>query len=414
MQIPKNVMQIGQIDPNTKVYIEDYVNTFLERNRKAETYLVFGKKDERNGIPYYLIYGVEKKSDWDRGSYPYFKKYERLGTIEGAAGQRVFKPTRGTSLPLGGYFIFYEQNEDMQAYMITVKERDSIPGTEEKEEVMEAVKTRREMRQKEIRETGGTKTEDVKLWRFKRTEAQTEPKKEAAKKESTKPPVRQTARADRQKRERVRKEKVRESRDPKRSWSVPELCRAGSLLLLLLLVVLGLTSVNRYPDMKAVVRMFSDAASTLREKGRAAWGESTEKEELFVIEETGTVTDTAPEEQKEDTLLLSEDENGQITWTIGQAGDQETAAEEAVQTEETEPEKPTETENGELEEESAETEIPAQAIARPTIYIVKKGDNLRAISRKFYGSISMVDEICRINEIENPNHIQPGQNILLP
>ena len=79
-----------------------------------------------------------------------------------------------------------------------------------------------------------------------------------------------------------------------------------------------------------------------------------------------------------------------------------------------EPEKPTETENGELEEESAETEISAQAIARPTIYIVKKGDNLRAISRKFYGSISMVDEICRINEIENPNHIQPGQNILLP
>ena len=222
------------------------------------------------------------------------------------------------------------------------------------------------------------------------------------------------ARADSRKRERVRKEKVRESRDPKRSWSVPELCRAGSLLLLLLLVVLGLTSVNRYPDMKAVVRMFSDAASTLREKGRAAWGESTEKEELFVIEETGTVTDTAPEEQKEDTLLLSEDENGQITWTIGQAGDQETAEEEAVQTEETEPEKPTETENGELEEESAETEIPAQAIARPTIYIVKKGDNLRAISRKFYGSISMVDEICRINEIENPNHIQPGQNILLP
>ena len=80
MQIPKNVMQIGQIDPNTKVYIEDYVNTFLERNRKAETYLVFGKKDERNGIPYYLIYGVEKKSDWDRGSYPYFKNRGRSGS----------------------------------------------------------------------------------------------------------------------------------------------------------------------------------------------------------------------------------------------------------------------------------------------------------------------------------------------
>ena len=146
MQLPKNVMQYGEIDSHIKIYMEDYVHTFLEQSKRAEVYLVFGKKEDRGEVSCYMIYGVERKSDWDRGNYPYFKKYERLGTLDGPADRRIFRPTRGNSVALDGYFVFYEQNEDMQSYMITVKERDSIPGSEEKEEVMEAVRLRRELR----------------------------------------------------------------------------------------------------------------------------------------------------------------------------------------------------------------------------------------------------------------------------
>ena len=143
MQIPKNVMQIGEINPHTKIYMEDYVHTFLERRKTAEVYLAFGKKEEQNGILYYMIYGVEKKTDWERGSLPYFKKYDRLGTIEGPADARVLKPVRGSGILLDGYFVFYEQNEDMQTYMIAVRETEDLKGYEETEAVMEAIRTRR-------------------------------------------------------------------------------------------------------------------------------------------------------------------------------------------------------------------------------------------------------------------------------
>ena len=128
LQIPKNVMQIGEISAHTKIYMEDYVHTFVEKIRDAQTYLVFGRKEERNDVMIYLIYGVEKKTDWDRGSYPYFKKYDRLGTLERMDGKSVFKPIRGSGIVLSGYFIFYEQNEDMQSYMIAARETEGTPA----------------------------------------------------------------------------------------------------------------------------------------------------------------------------------------------------------------------------------------------------------------------------------------------
>ena len=55
-----------------------------------------------------------------------------------------------------------------------------------------------------------------------------------------------------------------------------------------------------------------------------------------------------------------------------------------------------------------------EALARPESYQVQKGDSLIAISRRFYGTDEKVIEICRLNNIKDPNQIQPGQNILLP
>ncbi len=47
-------------------------------------------------------------------------------------------------------------------------------------------------------------------------------------------------------------------------------------------------------------------------------------------------------------------------------------------------------------------------------YIVKKGDTLSSISLAQYGTKSMVDEICRINNISNEDIILPGQKLALP
>ena len=117
LKIPKNVMQIGTGSPNVKLYMEDYVHTFLERCQGKETCLAFGQQEEKDGIRYYLIYGVEKETDFRRGNFSYFQKLERIGKIEKKEAAVRFWTVRGEEIQIGGYFIFYEQNEEMQAYM---------------------------------------------------------------------------------------------------------------------------------------------------------------------------------------------------------------------------------------------------------------------------------------------------------
>ena len=48
------------------------------------------------------------------------------------------------------------------------------------------------------------------------------------------------------------------------------------------------------------------------------------------------------------------------------------------------------------------------------MYIIQKGDTLMDISRRYYGNVDMVDDICVLNGIENGDAIFYGQKILLP
>lgn len=50
----------------------------------------------------------------------------------------------------------------------------------------------------------------------------------------------------------------------------------------------------------------------------------------------------------------------------------------------------------------------------PQYYIVQPGDTLRNICYSRYGDYSRVDEICRYNNIQNPDNILYGQRLLLP
>lgn len=50
----------------------------------------------------------------------------------------------------------------------------------------------------------------------------------------------------------------------------------------------------------------------------------------------------------------------------------------------------------------------------PRIYIVKKGDNLWSIARKYYGKGSLYTRIAQANKLKNPNLIYPGQKLIIP
>ena len=63
----------------------------------------------------------------------------------------------------------------------------------------------------------------------------------------------------------------------------------------------------------------------------------------------------------------------------------------------------------------AQPEVQAvQADTTPQYYVVRKGDTLRTICFAFYGDYSHVDEICKWNNIEDPDNILYGQKLLLP
>lgn len=48
------------------------------------------------------------------------------------------------------------------------------------------------------------------------------------------------------------------------------------------------------------------------------------------------------------------------------------------------------------------------------VYVVQKGDTLCGICMSFYGNLSLLEDVCELNELEDPNNILCGQKILLP
>ena len=60
LDLPKNVRQIGEPEENRKIYIEDYVITYLKRFAKEEPLgsriaVLLGDSERMGGIPYLFI-----------------------------------------------------------------------------------------------------------------------------------------------------------------------------------------------------------------------------------------------------------------------------------------------------------------------------------------------------------------------
>ena len=414
LKIPKNVMQIGTGSPNVKLYMEDYVHTFLERCQGKETCLAFGQQEEKDGIRYYLIYGVEKETDFRRGNFSYFQKLERIGKIEKKEAAVRFWTVRGEEIQIGGYFIFYEQNEEMQAYMIAEREQ-SRPADVEEERVMEAINARREKRKAEAaadaargitasrasapNTASGRKTVLSRLGALKAAA----PTLNAA--------SRKTAFGT-----------AYQARLGSTGALFPKLCRIGCLVLLLVLVGTALTSVNQYPDMKAVSALLAGAVRNTKNETEntspgliveetVGWNSSDEMAQSAALDEATQADDatgaanTAMDDEVTDNRTAGNVMTDNVTADSATADSQNAVATDA------------DAESSTARQSASASDFFPQvqeALAHPESYQVQKGDSLIAISRRFYGTDEKVIEICRLNNIKDPNQIQPGQNILLP
>lgn len=414
LKIPKNVMQIGTGSPNVKLYMEDYVHTFLERCQGKETCLVFGQQEEKDGIRYYLIYGVEKETDFRRGNFPYFQKLERIGKIEKKEAAVRFWTVRGEEIQIGGYFIFYEQNEEMQAYMIAEREQ-SRPADVEEERVMEAISARREKRKAEAaadaargitasrasapNTASGRKTVLSRLGALKAAA----PTLNAA--------SRKTAFGT-----------AYQARLGSTGALFPKLCRIGCLVLLLVLVGTALTSVNQYPDMKAVSALLAGAVRNTKNETEntspgliveetVGWNSSDEMAQSAALDEATQADDATGAANTAMDGEVTDNRTADNVMTDNVTADSATADSQNAVATDADAESSTARQSA-----SASDSFPQvqEALAHPESYQVQKGDSLIAISRRFYGTDEKVIEICRLNNIKDPNQIQPGQNILLP
>lgn len=142
------------------------------------------------------------------------------------------------------------------------------------------------------------------------------------------------------------------------------------------------------------------------------------KIEIFKQVVAETMANTVKETQSNDILI----EEKSITHTDNVYQKEEILLEEvpddkteALKSEEYKEQQDERTEEAVQEEiDEKQTEVISKEENIYDEYIVKEGDSLAAICNRKYGSLSNIQKICTINNIENADYIEPGQKIYLP
>ena len=206
---------------------------------------------------------------------------------------------------------------------------------------------------------------------------------------------------------------------------------AGAFLILTIMAV-GLTVVQNYDKMKEMEQTVEDLRQTSTEasglsiqvSAGAITGTETETESSTQTEMASSVLDSrlpasitaAMETEKESGTM---DEMTEKTTDAAETKQTESETDwtdgtvETVTTEWT-----LGTGNSQQTEKTDETESSsaAEAVTRAiqAEYVIKEGDTLADVCEMYYGSLDMIQKICQVNNIKNPNQILPGQKIVLP
>ena len=427
-KLPKNTRQIGERDQSVRLYLEDYVNTYLKRlfpkgGQDLRVGVLLGTSEEHDGVPYLFVDGALEMEDvaeqgekveltesawkkvyqdmdrlfpkrsvlgwflcgapgaalsplnyWKQHGQYFAGKNQLMYLNSGLEGEEaVYITSEDGFYKLRGYHIYYERNQMMQDYMI--------------------------MRKDVCRVETGTGEPVVRDFRQRMEE--------------------------------------NKSQITSRRGSIRVL---GSLCSALAMVVLagGVVMVNNYDKMQ---KMESVLTSVLPEgiswqNNLSAVENSQKKGGSLRNSQTGQMSGT---ENGGDNLLV-EHASGGVNPTLAHETMSETYPETAGQSQnETVAEEQnrvsedgqTETENqtgtdqpsshGSAGTKTAPSQTAAEsdraaisaALASGTSQI-QPGETLYGICLKLYGNGSRLEEICRLNGLEDENKIMAGQNLILP
>lgn len=344
MELPKNITQIGESDHNCKIYVEDYVISYIKQmNRLAENkqiaVAVYGTRKSEQDVSYLFFYGAcrldfltrevrhlsqAQKLEIDKQRKRYFPDYEFLGyrLLNGEMVEGFHICEQEICRYIKGYACFYEKNDSMLAYMLDSREEEAKPeevDQEKYDQVRQRQEARRQQHEEEIR-SGRAKRERISGQEGQAPAAKMEDTGQAGETRSTDGQVRPRGQARRsleKKPERSRVSAGREQMAAGAPSSTLKVMRAGVVGMFALLCVVGVTTLNG-----------SGKLDRLQVAARQLFQELTEKK----IPDAGDAVAAMNQSGQTDTLVaedkladaIAQENQGQET--VGQNGGSETVS----------------------------------------------------------------------------------------
>ncbi|MCH5264058.1 MAG: LysM peptidoglycan-binding domain-containing protein [Lachnospiraceae bacterium] len=347
------IIHKGRREEKYEIYIEDYVMSFLKEETGTldlSDFYFYGFRENDNRR--YVVYGAGR--DKRLAVFDRYSLLDELGCRLTQAGPVFLVKEKEGIYEVKGYDIFYQENREMQNYLIDRKRenvRDDRDGISDKT-------------------VSGKTGENV----------------YADETTSTETGSRRTV------------QDTKSHKSPHSAISV----QLGIILVALIAIVIN--STNSYDKMTQLNQSAAEVFFAIENQEAQEPEETDEKRDEIVV-----VRDEVQEEVLKLVRLDSEEqvesaeqaETGKVS--SEESAQSSTAAGEAVQE--------GDTQNTDSDEQE-EVEALSRNVAR--YYEVEKGDTLYTISRKIYGDISYVQKICELNEITNPDQIRYGQKIILP
>lgn len=409
MELPKNITQIGETNPHCKVYVEDYVISYIKQlnqyaGEKELPVALYGTRKEEDGITYLFLYGacrlvflqkecrhlsqaVQQEAEKQRRKY--FSDFIFLGyrLLNGEMVEGFHICEQGVCRYVEGYACFYEKNDAMLAFMLEER-REEIKPEEFDQEKYNVVKRRQEERRASAEEKGGQAV--IQKMKFRKG-AEAGPEKGDTKLRNMK-------------------------------WTA-----AAAFTLLCAAGIATMGSGEKLGEWQTAARQLMENMS-----------EKQLPDAVEVVNNSAQVGTIVAEDRLNDAILKENAGTGMSEEGKEPASDQESAAVEASlesavtsapeptaqPTMEPTPEptaEPTPEPTAEpTPEPTAEptpepTAEPASASAAELVaYTVQRGDTLIGICLKKYGSDTRVAEICAINNISDPDDIKIGEKIFIP
>ena len=368
-KLPKNIRQMGESDPIVRLYMEDYVSTYLKRlypsgNQTMRVGLLLGNVEYHEGIPYIFVDGAMEMEEVETDG----EKVLLSETIWKKAYQRIEDtfPKR----TIQGWFLCGNSGSQLSPLNYWKQHGQYFAGKNQLMYLNHGL---------EGDESVYIASEDG-FYQLKGHCIYYE-------------------------RNQMMQVSVRNR----------TLNAMGMLCGVLAVAVLagGVALVNNYTKMQ---KMESVLASVLPANVESWDKYQKMQEEEFVIEEVaGKVFPTEPITKETDETMIAETMTGEKEETLILSTEQENIS---LNPEETTPEfvgmDKGEGQGDSFESQIAKIDYEAAAANGYRIYTVGEGETLYGICWKQYNGLEHLTEICRLNQLKNVDRILAGQKLILP